>query len=56
MIQLGDREIAQIFLGNGVVAAIDLGAKLVWTAITSCFGSGWWIDDAPWRDDEAWKD
>lgn len=31
-------------------------AVLIWTAIRSCFGKGYWIDDKPWIDDDAWKD
>ena len=31
------------------------GARLVWTAIRSCFGAGLWINEKPWLNDEAWK-
>lgn len=24
--------------------------------VNSCFGAGYWVDDKPWLDDEAWKD
>lgn len=37
------------------VQEIYKGARLVWTAIRSCFGAGFWINDKPWLNDEAWK-
>lgn len=35
--------------------AIYKGARLVWMAIRSCFGAGFWINDKPWLNSEAWK-
>ena len=32
------------------------GARLVWQAIRSCFGSGVWLEDRPWLDEDAWRD
>lgn len=37
------------------VVEIYKGARLVWTAIKSCFGKGFWINDKPWLNDDAWK-
>lgn len=38
-----------------IVQEIYKGARLVWTAVRSCFGAGYWINDKPWLNDEAWK-
>lgn len=38
------------------LAAVYHGLRLVWIAVRSCFGSGIWIDEKPWIDDELWKD
>jgi len=38
-----------------IVQEVYKGARLVWTAIRSCFGAGFWINDKPWLNDEAWK-
>lgn len=38
-----------------VVQEIYKGARLVWTGIRSCFGAGFWINDKPWLNDDAWK-
>jgi len=38
-----------------IVQEIYKGARLVWTAVRSCFGAGYWLNDKPWLNDEAWK-
>ena len=37
------------------IAYFYIGDKLIWQSVRSCFGSGYWIDDAPWKNDEGWK-
>lgn len=41
------------------IGAIYKGSKLVWVtvynAIKSCYGSGTWIQDKPWLDNDFWK-
>lgn len=55
MIYFGDKEITSVFLGSKIITKIYLGAKLVWEAIRSCFGAGFWKNDAPWSNIEGWK-
>ena len=38
-----------------IVQEVYKGAKLVWTAVRSCFGAGFWLNDKPWLNEEAWK-
>jgi len=38
-----------------VVTEVYRGAQLVWTAIRSCFGAGFWVNDKPWLNSEGWK-
>lgn len=45
---------AEYYAGR-VVSAVYKGLVLVWTAIRSCFGKGYWINDKPWVDEDAWK-
>lgn len=56
MIRYNGREIAAIHIGRKTITALYNGAVLIWQSVRSCFGSGWWIDDKPWLDDEGWKD
>ena len=41
------------------IGAIYKGSQLVWVtiynAVKSCFGSGTWIKDKPWLDNDFWK-
>lgn len=41
------------------IGAIYKGYQLVWVtvynAIKSCYGSGTWIQDKPWLDNDFWK-
>lgn len=55
MIYKGRKEVVQIFKGSKPISAIYKGARLVWQAIRSCFGSGAWINEKPWLNDEGWK-
>ena len=43
------------YFGRRAIAAVYKGFELVWTAIRSCFGKGYWMDDKPWVDEDAWK-
>jgi hypothetical protein len=55
MIHAGRKEVVAFFKNNKSVQAVYKGAHLVWQAIRSCFGSGAWINEKPWIDEEAWK-
>ena len=37
------------------IAAIYNGAVLIWNMIRSCFGAGYWRNDAPWSNTDGWK-
>lgn len=43
------------YYARRVVSAVYKGLVLVWTAIRSCFGKGYWINDKPWVNNDAWK-
>ena len=55
MITRGNKEIAVIYRGKKVIAEIRRGAILVWQAVRSCFGKGYWVDDKPYDNEEGWK-
>ena len=58
-IRIDNKEITAITIRKKVISAIytatATGAKLVWEAIRSCFGSGVWIRKKPWLGKEGWK-
>lgn len=32
-----------------------VGDELIWAAVRSCFGAGYWDNSKPWLNDEAYK-
>lgn len=54
-IYLKDKEITSVNHGNKAIAAIYKGTKLIWEAIRSCFGKGFWINTHPWNNGDSWK-
>ena len=44
------------YYGAKSISAVYYGAKLVWEAITSCFGSGMWLNLRAWKNSDGWKD
>ncbi len=55
MIYKGKREISARYVGARAVAAVYRGAKLVWEAISSCFGAGYWDNDKPWSNADGYS-
>lgn len=37
------------------VEMVYKGMIEVWRAIRSCFGAGFWANERPWDNEEAWK-
>lgn len=37
------------------ISVVYYYAKIVWQAIRSCFGAGFWRGDKPWIGSDAWK-
>ncbi len=54
MIYKGSREVSARYIGTRAIAAVYRGARLVWEAISSCFGSGLWNNDRPWSNGDRW--
>ena len=49
------KEITSINHGSRVIAAIYSGTRLVWEAIRSCFGKGFWVNSLFWDNRDGWK-
>ncbi len=54
MIYKDGKELAALYVGKRAIAAVYVGARLVWEAISSCFGAGYWDNNKPWSNDDAW--
>lgn len=50
-----DKELSAVYYGKKAIVAIYKGARLVWEAIRSCFGKGYYINEHPWDNEDAWK-
>lgn len=50
-----NKEITSVNYGSRAVNAIYDGARLIWEAVRSCFGKGFWINKHPWENKDAWK-
>lgn len=52
---IAGKEITAVNVYGRAITAIYAGTRLVWQAIRSCFGSGWWVNEKPWLNEEGWK-
>lgn len=55
MINIKRKDIAEVTAFGSVIDRIYAGGKLVWEAIRSCFGSGFWINNRAWINNNAWR-
>jgi len=55
MLWNGQDKADRIFIGSKAVESIWLGATLIWTSITSCFGAGFWNNLLKWDNQDGWK-
>ena len=49
------KEMVLIAALGHAVTSVYAGAHLVWQAVRSCFGAGWWNNAKPWDNTEGWK-
>lgn len=49
------KEIKRFRFYGKIITSVRYGTKLVWQAIRSCFGAGWWVDEKPWINEENWN-
>ena len=58
MIQRSKKDIVEIIHGVLPLVEVRRGKILVWEAthedVRSCFGSGHWVNNLPWLNDDAW--
>jgi hypothetical protein len=55
MIKKNGREITEIKSNGRVITYIKQAMRTLYEAILSCFSKGYWINDAPFLNDNEWK-
>ena len=55
MITFNSKEISTIYINNKSIVEIRKNLIIVWQAIKSCFGKGFWINNKPWSNKDGWK-
>ena len=59
MIHINNHDISGVYSGSTDIQKVYKGLILVWSKITeilSCYSNGYWMDEYPWVDDNAWAD
>ena len=54
-IYIKNKEVTQIFCNNKPIMVLYRGATVIWEAINSCFGRGYWIDTKGWVNKDGWR-
>jgi hypothetical protein len=55
MIEINGKSIGERYYGRIPIIETYRGKLLVWQAIRSCFGNGYWINEFPWDNSEGWE-
>lgn len=55
MIIKNGKEVVEIYHGINTCIEVYLGKRLIWQISRSCFGSGYWINEKPWLNEDVWK-
>ena len=50
------KNVVQVLAKQRVISAIYQGGVLLWQAVRSCFGAGFWTKKKPWLRKEAWRE
>ena len=56
MIYYNGKDIVSVHYGGKAISYIYRHGRLVWQAIRSCFGAGFWTNDKSWLNEEGYKD
>ena len=55
MLHKDNKDITGFYWNTRMITAIYRGAELVWQAINSSFGAGFWREDKPWSGTDGWR-
>lgn len=54
MIKKNGNEITEIKIGKRVITYVKQKMLVLYEAILSCFGKGYWVNDAPFLNNDGW--
>jgi hypothetical protein len=54
MIKKNGNEITEIKIGKRVITYVKQKMHVLYEAILSCFGKGYWVNDAPFLNNDGW--
>ena len=55
MIKINNKDITGVYGNNKKISVIYKSGKIIWQAIRSCFGNGFYRNTKGWINDEGWK-
>jgi len=55
MITKNNIELTARYYGLKTISAVYRGTRLIWEAINSCFGSGYWVREKAWSNTDSWR-
>lgn len=55
MLHIGKDRVGRLYIGPVPVALLYRGAVKVYEAVASCFGSGRWRSQKPWKGRDRWR-
>ena len=55
MIKINNKDITEVYINSKKISVIYKSGRLIWQAIRSCFGSGFWVNEKPWLNEEGWR-
>lgn len=55
MIRFDNRELSLVRVGSLAISLVRKGGKILYEAVNSCFGKGYWINAKGWINTDGWR-
>lgn len=52
---IGKDKVEYLYIGKQAIGQLYYGATLIYEAIRSCFGRGFWRNNKAWINKESWR-
>lgn len=50
-----NKNVTRITTFDKAIIRVIAAGKVIWELISSCFGSGYWINERPWINSDGWN-